>query len=32
MEVTIEAVRLKTYVKVAALPFYNPPRKTATPL
>jgi aminomethyltransferase len=32
MEVTIEAVRLKTNVKVAALPFYNPPRKTATPV
>jgi aminomethyltransferase len=32
MEVTIEAVRLKTNVKVTALPFYNPPRKTATPL
>jgi len=32
MEVTIEAVRLKTNVKVAALPFYNPARKTATPV
>ena len=32
MEVTIEAVRLKSEVKVAALPFYNPPRKTATPV
>jgi aminomethyltransferase len=32
MEVTIEAVRLKTNVKVAALPFFNPPRKTATPV
>jgi aminomethyltransferase len=32
MEVTIEAVRLKTNVKVATLPFFNPPRKTATPV
>ncbi len=32
MEITIEAVRLKTNVKVAALPFFNPPRKTATPV
>ena len=32
MEVTIEAVRRKTNVKVATLPFYNPPRKTATPV
>jgi aminomethyltransferase len=31
MEITIEAVRLKTDVKVTALPFFNPPRKTATP-
>jgi aminomethyltransferase len=32
MEVTIEAVRLKTNVKVTALPFFNPPRKMATPV
>jgi glycine cleavage system aminomethyltransferase T len=32
MEVTIEAIRLKTNVKVATLPFFNPPRKTATPV
>ena len=32
MEITIEAIRLKTNVKIAALPFFNPPRKTATPV
>ncbi len=32
MEITIEAVRLKTNVKVTTLPFFNPPRKTATPV
>jgi aminomethyltransferase len=32
MEVTIEAIRLKTNVKVATLPFFNPARKTATPV
>src|SRR6202047_2544749 len=32
MEVTIEAIRLKTNVKVTTLPFFNPPRKTATPV
>jgi len=32
MEVTIEAVRLKTNVKVTTLPFFNPPRKTAAPV
>jgi aminomethyltransferase len=32
MEVTIEAMRLKTNVKVTALPFFNPARKTATPV
>jgi len=32
MEITIEAIRLKTSVKVTALPFFNPPRKTATPV
>jgi aminomethyltransferase len=32
MEITIEAIRLKTNVKVTALPFFHPPRKTATPV
>jgi aminomethyltransferase len=32
MEITIEAMRLKTNVKVTSLPFFNPPRKTATPV
>jgi len=32
MEVTIEAIRLKTNVRVTTLPFFNPPRKTATPV
>jgi putative nucleotidyltransferase with HDIG domain len=32
MEITIEAIRLKTNVKVATLPFFNPARKTATPV
>jgi len=32
MEVTIEAMRLKANVKVTSLPFFNPPRKTATPV
>jgi aminomethyltransferase len=32
MEITIEAIRLKTNVKVAKLPFFNPARKTATPV
>jgi len=32
MEITIEAMRLKTDVKVTTLPFFNPPRKTATPV
>jgi len=31
MEITIEAIRLKTNVKVTTLPFFNPPRKTAVP-
>jgi len=31
MEITIEAIRLKTSAKVTGLPFFNPPRKTATP-
>ena len=32
MEITIEAIRLKTNVRVANLPFFNPARKTATPV
>src|SRR5215469_12431264 len=32
MEITIEAIRLKANVKVSTLPFFNPPRKTATPV
>jgi aminomethyltransferase len=32
MEITIEAIRLKTNVKVVATPFFNPPRKMATPI
>jgi glycine cleavage system aminomethyltransferase T len=32
MEITIEAMRLKTNVKVTTLPFFNPPRKTAAPV
>ena len=32
MEITIEAIRLKTNVKVTAIPFFNPARKTATPV
>ena len=32
MEITIEAMRLKTNVKVTNLPFFSPPRKTATPV
>jgi aminomethyltransferase len=32
MEITIEAVRYNTRVKVVELPFYNPPQKTATPV
>jgi aminomethyltransferase len=32
MEITIEAVRLKANVKVVPLPFFNPARKTATPV
>jgi aminomethyltransferase len=32
MEITIEAIRLKTNVSVTALPFFNPARKTATPV
>jgi aminomethyltransferase len=32
MEITIEAMRLKTNAKVTTLPFFNPPRKTAVPV
>ena len=32
MEITIEAVRQKVAVKVVKLPFFNPARKTATPV
>jgi len=32
MEMTIEAVHQKVGVKVVDLPFFNPPRKTATPV
>jgi aminomethyltransferase len=32
MEITIEAIRLKANVKVTGLPFFNPARKTATPV
>jgi aminomethyltransferase len=31
IEVTVEAVRHKARAKVVPLPFFNPPRKTATP-
>ncbi|HEV2297282.1 MAG TPA: aminomethyltransferase family protein [Candidatus Acidoferrales bacterium] len=32
MEFTVEAVRHRVRATVAALPFFNPPRKTATPV
>jgi aminomethyltransferase len=32
MEITVEAVRHTVMVTVVALPFFNPPRKTATPV
>ena len=32
MEITIEAQRLTTSATVVKLPFFNPARKTATPL
>jgi aminomethyltransferase len=32
MEMTIEAVRRTVSAKVVPLPFFNPPRKTATPV
>jgi glycine cleavage system aminomethyltransferase T len=31
IEVTVEAVRHQVGAKVVPLPFFNPPRKTATP-
>src|SRR5215467_2887036 len=32
MEITVEAVRQKVTANVVKLPFFNPPRKTATPV
>jgi len=32
IEMTVEAVRHTVSAKVAPLPFFNPPRKTATPV
>ncbi len=32
MEITIEAIRLRTNVKVTTVPFFNPARKTASPV
>jgi glycine cleavage system aminomethyltransferase T len=32
MEMTVEAVRHKVGARVSDLPFFNPPRKTATPV
>jgi aminomethyltransferase len=32
MELTVEAVRKTVGATVVALPFFNPPRKTATPV
>src|SRR5260370_38578560 len=32
LEITIEPMRLKTNTKVTAMPFFNPARKTATPV
>ena len=32
MELTVEAVRLRAGATVVDLPFFNPPRKTATPV
>jgi glycine cleavage system aminomethyltransferase T len=31
-EFTVEAVRQQVTARVAQLPFFNPPRKTATPV
>jgi hypothetical protein len=32
MEMTVEAVRSSVSAKVVPMPFFNPPRKTATPI
>jgi glycine cleavage system aminomethyltransferase T len=32
MELTVEGARQKVRAKVCDLPFFNPPRKTATPI
>jgi hypothetical protein len=32
MEMTVDAVRHTVSAEVVALPFFNPPRKTATPV
>jgi aminomethyltransferase len=32
LEITIESIRQKVSAKVVKLPFFNPPRKTATPI
>jgi len=32
MEMTVEAARKTVSAKIVALPFFNPPRKTATPV
>jgi hypothetical protein len=32
MEMTVEAVRSSVAANVVPLPFFNPPRKTATPV
>ena len=32
MEITIEAIRQKVTAKIVKTPFFNPPRKTATPV
>jgi hypothetical protein len=32
MEITVEAVRHRVPATVVKMPFFNPPRKTATPV
>ena len=32
IEITVEATRHKVGARVTALPFFNPPRKTAVPI
>jgi hypothetical protein len=32
MEITIEAIRHKVTARIAKMPFFNPARKTATPV